>query len=267
MTMLVHKSNLRMQQGFSLVELAVVLVILGFVIGALMMPLQAQRENTFRQQTENQLEIAKRALIGFAQTRGRLPCPATANETGVFPDDSGVSNEDANEVCAQQWGFLPAATLGIQPADPAGFAIDGWGNRLFYAVTQKDIDDGKVVFTTSGGIAKAGISGLVPELRVCRSGLPATGITIEKCSSASIEDNYLINNAVAIIYSTGATAGQGIGGDDENENLNAVAGVDTVFVSRGISGSNHPGGEFDHMVVWISPYVLYNAMIQAGQLH
>jgi len=267
MTKLAYKSNLRMQQGFSLVELAVVLVILGFVIGALMMPLQAQRENTFRQQTENQLEIAKRALIGFAQTNGRLPCPATANDTGVFPDDSGVSNEDANEVCAQQWGFLPAATLGIQPTDSAGFYIDGWGNRIYYAVTQTDVDaDAKSDFTTKGGMAKVGISELKPDLRVCRSGLPATGITTTTCSPLP-ENNYLINNAAAVIYSLGATAGLGIGGDDENENLNAAAGVDTVFVSRGISGSNHPGGEFDHMVVWISPYVLYNAMIQAGQLH
>jgi len=267
MTMLEHKSNLRMQQGFSLVELAVVLVILGFVIGALMMPLQAQRENTLRLQTENQLEIAKRALIGFAQTRGRLPCPATANETGVYPDDSGVSNEDVNEVCAQQWGFLPAATLGIQPADSKGFAIDGWGNRIYYAVTQTDANtDAKLDFTTTGGMAEVGSSALAPDLRVCQSGLPATGITTTTCSSLP-ENNYLIKDAVAVIYSTGATAALGVGGDDENENLNANAAVDTVFVSRGISSANHPGGEFDHMVVWISPYVLYNAMIQAGQLH
>lgn len=265
MTKLAYKSNLRMQQGFSLVELAVVLVILGFVIGALMMPLQAQRENTLRLQTENQLEIAKRALIGFAQTKGRLPCPATANGTGVFPDDSGVSNEDANEVCAQQWGFLPAATLGIQPADSAGFAIDGWGNRIFYAVTQTDADaDGKSDVTTTGGMAKVGIVLLNQNLRVCSIASTSTST----CPLVGgNETNYLINNAVAVIYSTGATAGLGIGGDDENENLNAEAGVDTVFVSRGISGSNHPGGEFDHMVVWVSPYVLYNAMIQAGQLH
>ncbi|PKO25843.1 MAG: prepilin-type cleavage/methylation domain-containing protein [Betaproteobacteria bacterium HGW-Betaproteobacteria-8] len=260
--------NMIASKGFSLVELAVVLVILGFVIGALMLPLQAQRENTFRLQTENQLETARKALIGFAQTKERLPCPATANGTGVFPDDSGVSNEDVNEVCAQQWGFLPAATLGIQPTDSAGFAIDGWGNRIFYAVTQAITPGGAATadFTTTGEMANVGIASLAPDLRVCRSGLPATGITTTTCSALP-ENNYLINNAVAVIYSTGATATLGAGGEDENENLNADAGVDTVFVSRGISGQTAPGGEFDHMVVWVSPYVLYNAMIQVGQLN
>lgn len=234
-------------RGFSLVELAVVLVILGFIIGALMMPLQAQRENTLRLQTENQLEIAKKALIGFAQTNGYLPCPATAASAGQEARNAGD--------CTNQVGFLPAATLGVQPIDVDGFAVDGWNNRIMYAVANSNNGGAATPdFITSGDMNIVGIAGLAPNLVVCplADNCPAT---------------YLVNNAVAVIYSLGPTAALGVGGDDENENLNAEAGVDTVFVSRGISGSNHPGGEFDHMVTWISPYVLYNAMIQAGQLH
>jgi len=47
-------------RGFSLVEMAVVLVILGFVISALLLPLQGQREIGQRTQTESQLEIARK---------------------------------------------------------------------------------------------------------------------------------------------------------------------------------------------------------------
>ena len=268
--------SLKFSRGFSLVELAVVLVILGFVLAALLLPLQAQRENTLRLQTENQLEIARKAIIGFAQTHGRLPCPATDSDTGIYPDGTGISNPNVSGACAQQLGFLPAATLGIQPTDPNGFAIDGWGNRIRYAVTQKEVSNdaapvgtADATFTTDNGMSNAGLSrlGTLPSLRVCNGASPST-LT---CSlpAGSNETNYLIKNAVAIIYSLGATAMLESGWPDETENLNFDPDTfeDNVFVSRGISGSNHPGGEFDHMVVWISPYVLYNSMIQAGQLH
>jgi prepilin-type N-terminal cleavage/methylation domain-containing protein len=50
------------QLGFSLVEMAIVLVILGFVLSALLLPLQAQRQQIAQSQTEKTLEIAKQAL-------------------------------------------------------------------------------------------------------------------------------------------------------------------------------------------------------------
>lgn len=233
--------------GFSLVEMAVVLVILGFVLAALLLPLQAQRNQLFQTQTENTLEIAKKALIGFAQTRGRLPCPATAVSAGIEAPAGGGD-------CTTTVGLLPAATLGIQPTDANGFAIDGWNNRIGYAVTQ--VSNGGAAtadFTTSNDMSTVGMATLAPNLRVCAS---ATGITASACSGAP-ESNYLANNAVAVIYSTGGTAGAGAASADETANLNG----DIVFVSH------DPTTTFDHIVTWISPYVLYNAMIEAGQLH
>ena len=64
---------------------------------------------------------------------------------------------------------------------------------------------------------------------------------------------------VAVVYSTGKDLNSG--GADEDENLDG----DNEFVSHDIQ-ANGSNGEFDHRLVWISPYVLYNAMIQAGQL-
>ena len=247
------------QQGFTLVEMAIVLVILGFVLGALLLPLQAQRQQIAQVQTENTLENAKRALLGFAQQQGRLPCPATNNGTAVFPDGTGNASPNMSGSCARQVGFLPAATLGIQPTDTKGFALDGWNNRIRYAVNQAN-NAGAVNsdFTTTNGMANQGIANLQPNLRVCST---STGITATRCSGGA-EVNFLTNNSVAVIYSTGATFAQGSGGADEDANLNA----DAVFVSHE-PRENDPNGEFDHLVTWISPFVLYNAMIQAGQLH
>lgn len=255
------------QQGFSLVEMAIVLVILGFVLTALLLPLRAQREQAAQLQTINTLETAKQALLGFAQANGRLPCPAIAG--------SGIAVPNASGACTQQVGFLPAATLGLQPIDANGFALDAWNNRIRYAVTQAIVNDIAQTsvpdnsFTTSDGMSNLGIISLKPSLRVCATVSTSTLTCSLPVSAASPEKNYLINNAVVVIYSTGATGSLVVGGADENENLNPSLvslpnQIDTVFVSHDISAAPN---EFDHLVTWISPYVLYNAMIQAGQLH
>lgn len=248
------KPRASFHKGFSLLEMAVVLVILGFIIGAMLLPLQAQRDQVFQTQTENILQNARTALIGYAQVNGRLPCPATVGSNGI-EDPVGGTN------CTSQLGYLPAATLGIQPVDSDGFAIDGWNNPIMYAVDQSGA--GTADFTTNGEINTVGITSLAPALRVC---LSSTGITSTACSGGT-ESNYAINNAVAVIYSLGATASAGSGGADENANPDVPADPDSVFVSHEATASGATGGEFDHLVVWISPYVLYNAMIEAGQLH
>ena len=286
---MINHSKMKQQVGFTLVELAIVLVIFGLVLSALLLPLRAQRESVARAQTINTLESAKQALLGFAQQNGRLPCPATAqNNTAVGSQGQesplgGTHNATpplpAVPNCAVSVGYLPAATLGIQPSDINGFALDAWNNRIRYAVAANDNSavvisgsacggDTAPDFTTAGNMAAVGLACLAPELRVCNL---ATGITANRCSTALPENNYSINNAVAVIYSIGPTGALVEGGTEEHANLNdddANGAIDDgVFVSHGNTAANATSQEFDHLVTWISPYVLYNAMIQAGQLH
>jgi prepilin-type N-terminal cleavage/methylation domain-containing protein len=245
------KRNGNRMNGFTLVEMAIVIVIFGILLASFLVPLQAQRNLAFQRQTEITLESAKQALIGFAQANGRLPCPATAFSNGSESPLGGGA-------CAQQTGYLPAATLGIQAINSQGNAVDGWENPIRYSITQTNTAGGATTpdFTTSGEMSYVGVSTLNPNLRVCASS------TAANCS-ASVN---LINNAVAVVLSTGATGNDSAGKADETENLNAVANLDTVFVSHDIR-ANDANGEFDHHLVWISPYILYNAMIQAGQIH
>ncbi len=246
------------QQGFSLVEMAIVLVILGLVLSVLLLPLRAQREQATQIQTNNTLDNAKQALLGFAQSKGRLPCPATAASNGLETPLVGGT-------CTSQLGYLPATTLGIQPTDANGFAIDAWNNRIMYAVAQNSAGGlATADYTTSNDMNTVGIATLTPELRVCST---STGITATACSGGAPEANYLINNAVVVIYSLGSTGALASGGADENGNPAAPTTPKKVFISHDITAAGAPNGEFDHLVTWISPYVLYNAMIQAGQLH
>ncbi len=245
--------NFKLSLGFSLVEMAVVLIILGFVLGALLMPVQVQRQQQAQLQTENLLEISKKSLIGYAQSQGRLPCPATNNGTAAFPDDQGVANPSTGGLCAQQVGFLPAATLGIQPTDTRGFALDGWGNPMRYAVTQFNAGAAATPdFTTTGDMSAVGIAALQPDIRVCASAAAAS------CT----DDINVAKNVVAVVYSLGPTGNVASGGADEDENLD----MDAIFISHE-PRANGENGEFDHIMTWISPFVLYNAMIEAGQLH
>ncbi len=239
------------QLGFSLVEMAIVLVILGFLLAAVLLPMQAQRHIAAQLTTEAILEDAKRALIGFAQTHGHLPCPATNNGTTIFPDDSGTAHANASGICVAQAGFLPAKTLGLQAVDEQGYGLDAWHNRIRYSITKANND----AFSKPTGLYEVGIAALTPDLKVCAT-VSAAGCT---------DRIYLIDNAAAVVFSLGATANQGSGGADENQNLTAPS--NTTFISHPITTSASANGEFDHMVTWLSPYVLYNAMIEAGQIH
>ena len=64
------------EQGFSLVELAVVLVIVALLSSGLMLGLSAQRDSAANQEVQRQLDTAREVLLGFAMANGRLPCPA-----------------------------------------------------------------------------------------------------------------------------------------------------------------------------------------------
>lgn len=233
------------EHGFSLVEMSVVLVILGLVMGAVLSTVGIQREQLARSEIESALALAKKSLLGFAQMNGRLPCPATATSNGLEDPLGGGT-------CISQLGFLPAATLGVQPVNASGVAIDAWNNPIQYAVTQTSAGGAATAdFTTSGDLSTIGIAGgLSPDLTVCSqsTGCPAS---------------FLANNAVAVMFSTGKNFGLSAG-VDETSNLTAT----TTFYSRTPTvATAAPSAEFDDMVTWISPFVLYNAMIETGQLH
>jgi prepilin-type N-terminal cleavage/methylation domain-containing protein len=65
------------QRGFSLVEIAIVMVIIAILITAVGIPLATQVDQQRNVETQKQLEQIKEAIYGYAMANGRLPCPAT----------------------------------------------------------------------------------------------------------------------------------------------------------------------------------------------
>lgn len=134
--------------------------------------------------------------------------------------------------------------MGITPVDNFGFVIDAWGGRVRYAVTNSNGN----AFTTNGTMQSTGITNLTPNLMICADSACGT---------------VLSSNAVAVIYSLGKNPTVN-GGSDETQN-NPVSPGDGVFVSHEFRNAG-AGGEFDHIVTWLSPNILYNRMIAAGRL-
>ncbi|MET0217654.1 MAG: prepilin-type N-terminal cleavage/methylation domain-containing protein [Burkholderiales bacterium] len=248
-------------RGFTLVEMAVVLVVVALVLGSLLVPLASQVEQRRIDNTAQTLEQARDALLAFAAARGRLPCPAgTANGQEVLTTNAAAGD------CANFWGYLPAATLGLSPLDADGYARDGWGldqNRIRYAVRNATVGGQTFVFTKTGGIKAAGMPAFNSWqfLYVCNSG---SGVTAgSDCGSAFT----LTSEAVAVIWAVGPNAALPMGGasTDEAENPNPNGGsADRIFVSR--PRATGTAAEYDDQMVWVTPPILFQRMIAAGQL-
>lgn len=244
--------------GFTLAELAIVLLIIGLMIGGLMMPLTAQIDSRNTSDTRRTLSEIHEALLGFAAANDRLPCPASATSNGQESFEAGGSAADGR--CFDFYGgFLPAATLGMTPTDQNGFAIDAWGQRIRYAVNQGPaIGSVTHPFTQTNGIRDATMSSISGQdlLFVCST---ATGVTASGCGGTAVK---LTDKAPVVFFSTGKNAGPGAG-IDEAKNLE---GLHPVFVFHEPTPPTAPNGEFDDLVTWLSPNVLYNRMIAAGRL-
>ncbi len=247
--------------GFSLVELAIVLFIVGLLMLGLMSTLSSQIEQRNFDDTRRRLEQARELLLAFAIVNGRLPCPAIATSAGQEAGGGAAA-------CTSSYGgFLPAVTIGFQTVDAQGFALDAWGNRLRYAVSAStwtwDAGVTNNRFTSqhlAGGVNRWDVSNTPNDLVICGS---ATGITAAACNTAPSVTN--LNVVVAIIFSTGKNGAPTPCATCLDERANTVT-VDPVFVSHTPTSSGAANGEFDDQMTWITAGELYGKLIAAGVL-
>ncbi len=249
------------QRGFTLAEVAVVVLIVGLLLGGLLGTYSTQIDLSRTAETKKTLESARDALIGFAAANGRLPCPATVNPPHATTSN-GVEAPLGGGACTVSGGgmpglgFFPAATLALTPTDSQGYLIDSWGNRIRYAVTNSGTPPAE--FTTQGQI-RTKLTDLdpntpSPDLRICTTSAGASSTT---CSGTSTT---LTTSAVAVIFSTGKNGATGGTGADESKNLDN----DRVFISHEPAPSGATNGEFDDILIWLSPSILYNRILSGG---
>ena len=261
-----HPARRSAPSGFTLTEMAIVLVIVALLLGGMLIPLGAQQDIRADRETQTRLIEIKEALLGFAAANGRLPCPASSTSGQEAPIGGGACTTTSNGVA---YGYLPAATLGITTIDSAGHALDGWNQPIRYAVSANTLGTTTNPFTTASGMRNATMTSIASAtlLSVCTSGGVIT--SPDTASAACPAANRLTNNAIAAIWSTGKnTSTTGGAGSDEaaNPNPNTTVPVDPVFVYHEPAPAAASGGEFDDQVVWMAPNILFNRLITAGQL-
>lgn len=262
-------------QGFSLVEIAIVITIISVLLVVIAQPLSSQVEARRREETKRLMEAAKDALIGYAISNGRLPCPATSISSGYEAFANPPSDSAANGACAQFNGFLPASTLGFYPVDDSGFAVDAWGgtfNRLRYAVSNLQTTTGtpaactgpsqQNVFTRTDGMRTATMSCLSDTTSASMELIKICAVTPTGAPGTATGCTATLSNKVPfLVFSPGNNAA-GTPGADESHNLDS----DMYFVSRTPTTASSSSGQYDDIMTWGSLNTLFARMVQAGKL-
>jgi type II secretory pathway pseudopilin PulG len=270
-----HRLGIRRRSGgFTLLEMAVVLLVVVLLLGSLLVPLSTQVDQRNIAVTERRLEDIRDAIMGFVLTNGRLPCPASATSNGLESFCTNATGACGAPTTAVQThgtctnfldGFVPAVTLGLNQVDGDGYAVDAFeleGNRIRYAVTGAKIlpvppPNCEHTFTCSpDGIKSAGLMGLSASsahLYVCAT---SSGISGTDCGSAQPLSN---GDAVFVIYSLGKNPT-----DPASPDETANANNDKVFVSKAYS--NRAGAQFDDQLLWVSRFTVIMQMVDAKLL-
>lgn len=259
-------------RGFSLIEVAIVLVIISVLVAIVAVPLATQLEQQRITETNKQLETIKEAIIGFALANGRFPCAARLADNGL--ESLKISGPSVGD-CNAYVGFVPAVTLGLSPIDSNGFAVDGWGlsqNRIRYAVANLSIaantplactNSVAKVLTKTDGMRSAAMNCLadpntaVNMLTVCAVTPTGAAGSATGCTAP------LTTKAPFVVFSLGKNAATGgLPLTDEAHNIDS----DSYFVSHTPTALGSPSGEFDDLVTWPSINTIFARMVQVGRL-
>jgi len=117
--------------GFTLAELAVVLLVIGLLMFALLPTSAVMLSNSRHSATQQKLNNIDAALVNFVIVNKRLPCPADGSiamtASGAGSEGGRTSGDCTNN---QANGVVPWVALGLN----AGDIVDAWNNQITYRV-------------------------------------------------------------------------------------------------------------------------------------
>ncbi len=267
----------RRQRGFTLLELALVLLVITVLLGGLAVPFTRQIETRRIAETQKAMATIQDALVGYAMghsypctydsngsllsgqlsycpstdlnhkgqtvTYHYLPCPA--NQSGNGQEDRDVSTgQCVFPATGQPVGLLPWATLGLPEADAWGnvYSYDVVGD---YANSQKGFDSASLLPPSPAG-----------QIYLCTSyTCPAPKVPV-----AAVVISHGPNGLGA--YSAGNNAWNAAP-SSADEQANAIY-RSLTYVSHPPVDASSPGGPFDDLVVGLSLPALLNRVCPAG---
>lgn len=236
--------KININQGFSLIEMAVVLVIIGILIGGMLTVMAEQTNRQRIQLTQQRLEEIKGALLGFAIFNRRLPCPAK----DTLGQEAGKSDATGQicDIYDNADGYLPWATLGVEKND-------AWGRPFRYRVDGWFSDDSGIYYTNTikPGTTEAPLALQTRQGKVLN--IP--------------DDPKYRSNLVAIIFSCGNNGTP----DDEND-ADHIPNNDANCTNPGPAGATkniyiqdtYVEDQFDDILLTLPKSLLINRLAAAG---
>lgn len=274
------------QTGFTLIELAIVLVIVTLLVGGLAMPLSAQIEARRISETKKTLGEARESILGYTMTHLTTSCTCVYTTSGLdasstcvnalCPTSVSVSSGTVS-LTLQPRHYLPCPDM--KGDDPeSGQDNDGDG-------TLTDLNNGledRYVNTTPGRCTATASTGNLPWVTLGTAEQDAWGNRLQYSVSANYAHsgsgftNAFTGDRQICSTSTGGCASGTVARDvpavvisfgpngwgalnvnnsilanptsnDELENIN----INTAFVTRSPTKPGAAAGEFDDLVVWI----------------
>lgn len=260
----------RNTSGFTLVEMAMVLMIVGLLLGGLLVPLSAQMDQVKTNETRRMQESIREALVGYALIYGYLPCPAQATlETGLANageeattgntcacktasgSDKTVADTSVSKVACTDTtvtGVLPWVTLGIDETD-------AWGRRYTYRVTTHFADRIPNPYVWGCGSPEP----TTASFTLCSQGVPDVLVAAGGANVATDVPAVVIShgkNGDGAYTQQGTQQTPGSDNDELENSDNDNSFVSHDFVQNG----------FDDLVVWVPNSILLNRMVTAGKL-
>jgi len=116
----------RPSSGFTLIELSIVIMIFGLIMGGMFSFLSVKTDREHYQTTVDREKKIAVALSDYQHINGTLPCPAQPNVTPLGQSPSACTT------MASRNGIVPFRNLGLTQLD----VTDGYGNPFTYASTK-----------------------------------------------------------------------------------------------------------------------------------
>jgi prepilin-type N-terminal cleavage/methylation domain-containing protein len=258
----------RVQPGFTLVEMTIVLLIVSILLAGILMPLSIQMEVRRYADTKKAMDQINEALIGFVLINGRLPCPAIRTERTGIDATAGTERLTSN-LCNSISGVIPWVTLNVPETDE-------WGRRFTYRVTSAFAD----LFAAATYGCVPSVNPTLSSFALCASG----DLQVKSRTSTKVAFN-MTNPALPAVFISHGKNGYGAYGPqgtlllavpaanvDETANANAAS---VIFISRekqdassscSDTAGTTPMCEFDDLVAWIPLTTLMNRMVVSGKL-